>query len=96
MLTIGLAKEMFFVAHVLGDSFYFKIFKGEKQDNEMCVKMTPEGRMTVWYQGKEIWQEVIDGPESFFGIESCDTIARIVACIDNGTSWDQYRWKEKS
>lgn len=93
-MTVGFIKEAYFISRVLKEVFYFKLFKGEKQDTELCFRIGPDATMVVWYQGKEIWKEVIDGPTSFFGVESCDAISRIISCIDNGTDWSQYVWKE--
>jgi hypothetical protein len=84
MVTVGLVKELFFISRVLNDTFYLKLFKGELQDNELCLKMEPNAALTVYYQGYEIWREIVEGDTSFFGVESCDSISRIIACIDNG------------
>jgi len=84
MITVGLVKELHFIASAIQDVFYLKLFKGERNDNELCLKMTPAGQLNVWYDGHEIWSEKVDGVTSFFGVESCDAIARIIVCIDNG------------
>jgi len=94
MLTVGLIKELYFIAHVLQDVYYLKLFKGEGGDRELLVKMTPIGELDVWYQEHHIWREKVEGDTSFFGVESCDTISRIVACIDKGSEWAHYRWRE--
>ena len=53
-----------------------------------------DGRVTVTYQGTEIWKETVHGEATWFGIESCDRIHKIVKCIDNNDdSWKQkYAW----
>ena len=83
MVTVGLVKELFFISRVLNDSFYLKLFKGEKQEHELCLKMDPDANLDIWYDGHHIWREQVEGDTSFFGIESCDTISRIIVCINN-------------
>jgi len=94
MLTVGFVKELFFIAHVLNDTFVVKLYRNNDTERELRVEMTPAGHLSVHYCGQHIWSEHVEGDTSFFGIESCDTIARIMSCIEHGTDWSQYRWNE--
>lgn len=93
MITVGLVRELYFISKTLQRVIYHSLFKeGDTKILKLCIN--PSGKMVVEYEGKTIWVETIEGESSFFGVESCDTISRIIACIDNGTSWCHLRWKE--
>lgn len=94
MITVGLVKELFFIAHVFNRSLSSTLHLEDPASQLLMIKITPAGDMDVFYGSNHIWYEKVEGDTSFFGIESCDTISRIIACIDNGTSWDQYIWKD--
>jgi hypothetical protein len=93
MITIGLIKELYFISRATKQNLRFSLQRSG-DSSEMVVCISPEGMMDVWYSKQHIWHENLEGDTSYFGIESCDTISRIIACIDNNTSWDQYKWKE--
>lgn len=97
MLTIGLARELGFLSKILNRKLVAKIhLEGLKKDETLDISFSPDGMMDVFYKGNYIWHECVEGDTSFFGVESCDTISRIIACIDNGTDWQQHRWTESS
>lgn len=89
MITLGLIKELFFISlyikKIVSVTFNIKY--------NLDVKVTPDGFLTIYYNGNYIWRELIEGPTSMFGVESCDAISRIIACIDsNDSSWPKYRF----
>lgn len=93
MLTVGLAKELYFIAHHFQSPLDVEL-KLHSLPHVLKLKIDVEGQLDVYYGEHHIWHEKIEGDLSFFGVESCDTISRIIACINNGTSWYHYRWRE--
>ena len=93
MLTVGLVKELYFLAHVLNDTLTVD-FKFGRFPHLLKIKINTAGDMDVFYGEQHIWYEKVEGDTSFFGIESCDTISRIIACINNGTSWEYLKWED--
>lgn len=54
-------------------------------------------KLYVAYDEDHIWEETIEGDTSFFGIESCDSISRAMACLESGDpNWKNYTYFEKS
>jgi len=54
-----------------------------------------DNNVIISYEGRKIWEENIYGEANWFGIESCDSIARIISCIDKGEPWQEsYGWKK--
>ena len=97
MITVGLVKELYFIAHFLGTVVETTLCVSTENGPSYPVRIyvSPDTALVdVWYKEEHIWSEHIEGATSFFGIESCDTISRIIACINNGSDWSQYRWKE--
>lgn len=96
MITVGLVKELYFISKVLKETYCLSVFPQDSNGSllnnlKLVLNITPEGELTVWYKGIIIWKEKVDGDDSFFGVESCDTISRIIACINN----KDFSWKEK-
>ncbi len=97
MITVGLVKEIFYIARVLNKTFYYEVTENTHHNwilrpmETLTVKVTPAGELEVWYRNHHIWGETVEGATSFFGVESCDSISRIIACINN----DDYSWKER-
>lgn len=85
MITIGLAKELFFIARVTNQPISAII------NNSLQVTIQPNSVMDVEYNGTHIWNERVDGSDSFFGIESCDNIFKIILAIDSKDD----TWREK-
>jgi hypothetical protein len=90
LITVGLARELFFIAKVTNITQTI-IF----DQIELKLSITPEAMMKVWYKNKFIWEEKIEGDESFFGIESADSIFKVIKAIDNGENWEIYSYFEK-
>jgi hypothetical protein len=95
MITVGLIKELYFIAAMLKRDFYFELTPAEDWKKDVHVpltlRLTPKGVLDVWYRNVHIWNETVEGDNSFFGVESCDNISRIVSCIDN----KDFSWKDK-
>lgn len=92
MITIGLVKELFFIAAFTKRevNVEFELANDGFGHAPLKVIVKPNGEMDTWYCGNHIWNETVEGEDSFFGVESCDSISRIVSCIDNGDPF----WKE--
>lgn len=92
MITVGLVKELLFIAK------HFKknacAFIGLYELGFVELTVSPEGGLQVQYKGQVIWQEMVETDTSMFGVESCDSISRIITCIDNGTDWSEHAWKD--
>ena len=94
MITVGICKEIFFLARVFNHQCTVTISGPSK--HLYNIRVYPNGVMDVWYRANHIWNESV-GDESYFGVESCDSISRIVACIDHdeyGDSWKKYYYNE--
>ena len=98
MITVSLIKELFFIAAFIKREVWSGLSCGrEELPFPLKVRLKPDGELDVWYRGHHIWNENVEGESSFFGVESCDSIARIIACIDNNdNSWlKKYYFSEK-
>jgi hypothetical protein len=93
MVTVGLVKELLFLATL---SNGFVETKLSVNFSAPILIQVSKNKVNIYYQEEHIWSETIDGPAAFFGIESCDAISRIVACINNKSPWEQYRYIERS
>ena len=82
MITVGLIKELFFISKALRTPVFVTLKTGILSTNIMVN--IEEHILTVWYMGYRIWTESLDEATSMFGIESCDTLAKIVSLIDSG------------
>lgn len=93
MITVGLVRELQFISRVLKTPVELTF---SKPLENLSIKIEND-ILFIWYRGYYIWQEVLEGSISFFGIESADTISRIIACIDNDDdNWKRYRHLIKS
>jgi len=90
MITVGLVKELYYISHFFNTTLTTTLSTSNSRD--IIMKVSPVGDLDVFAGDEHIWYEKIEGSDSFFGIESCDTISRIIACINNGTPWEQYKW----
>ena len=79
MITVGLVKELHFISSALATEVQVTIMTG--LHTPITVKID-KNAMSVWYQDWHIWQEDVTGDESYFGLESCDSIARIIAAMN--------------
>ena len=90
MITIGLAKELFFIAKVTNQPVSAML------NGRLKITIQPSSVMYVEYDGVHIWNERVEGSDSFFGIESCDNIFKIISAIDSkDESWrDKFYYNE--
>jgi hypothetical protein len=97
MITVGLIKELSYIVSVFGKEVSFCL------ESSVCsypidVTISNTFELSIRYGPQNnkqlIWRESLANG-SFFGVESCDAISRIIACIDNATTWQQYKWTEK-
>jgi hypothetical protein len=89
MITVGLVNELAFLASTFKREVKVEITLGAESITTLTID--PKGLLNAHYKGYHIWQETVYGDASFFGVESCDSISRIMACIDNNDN----TWREK-
>ena len=82
MITVGVIKELYFIAAVLKTEVKASI-SSSFNIPPIEIKIH-NNQLDIWYCSQHIWQESIEGETAFFGIESCDAISRIISCINNG------------
>jgi len=87
MITVGLIAELSFISKHLQSPIRCTL-KPISSEKYLDIRVELDKNFTLWYDDKLIWSEDIN---DFFGGESCDTISRIVACIDNKDN----SWKNK-
>lgn len=88
MITVGLVREFHFISEVLGTPLFINI-ASQRTKSQVGVGIK-DGVLEVFYDlNNKIWKEDISTDASMFGVESCDTIARIIHLIDNGSE----EWK---
>ena len=91
MITVGLVKELEFMSRALEQDISILVWIGKRK---MGIE-TSENRVVVSYGGEVIWDENVYGEGNWFGIESCDTIYRIIKCIDDEEPWrEKHEWKK--
>ena len=91
MITVGIIRELEFMARTVDSSMYVVMLVANKN---ISMKIW-DNNVIVNYEGRKIWEENIYGEGNWFGVESCDSIARIISCIDKGEPWQEsYGWKK--
>jgi len=80
MITIGLVKELAFISRVLKTPVRIELKTNLAETISVSVE---KNLLQVSYQGYNIWREIIESDTSFFGVESCDSISRIIYCLNN-------------
>jgi len=93
MITVGLINELIFIS----DAFKSPISVSARVDKiKHPVLLTIDGDfLSIEYNGAAIWNEDIKSPSSLFGVESCDTVARILFHVDAGNeTWKEMCYKE--
>lgn len=83
MITVGLIKELLFISEALKTPVDVTL---QTQIAEPIYIKIYNKVLEVYYgnDGVRIWRETIDGDASMFGVESCDTLARIIHCWQKG------------
>ncbi len=91
MITVGIVKELEFMSRVLRQDVSTLVWVGRRK---IGIE-TSENRVVISYGGEIIWDENVYGEGNWFGIESCDTIYRIIKCIDDEEPWrEKHEWKK--
>ena len=91
MITVGVIRELEFMAKAIDSNMYVIIQVANKN---ISMKIW-DNNVIINYEGHKIWEENIYGEGNWFGIESCDSIARIINCIDKGEPWQEsYGWEK--
>lgn len=95
MITVGLIKEFYYISTVLKTPVVAAVrINGMKAPLDIKIS---SGCLDLWYRDLHIWRETIEGTTSFFGVESCDAISRIIVSLEAGDpNWSNYRYIEKS
>lgn len=88
MITVGLVQELNYVSQALGVSVKASISIPLAKE-QLFIKIE-NNWLFLSYSSKEIWKEEIFSPSSMFGIESCDSVSKIIYMIDNNIE----EWKE--
>jgi len=88
--TVGLIKELLFISN------YFKrdLNVTFHLARELDIKIS-NGILHVKYSNIDIWCENLVGAASMFGLESADSISRIIYAIDNNLDYLKYCFFEK-
>lgn len=92
MITTGFIREAAFIVSHAGKDLNFRIsseIEFPMMEN-IDIFLSKEGIMSISYNNDHIWKEDL-GEHGFFGVESTDSISRIIACINNSDN----SWKEK-
>jgi len=95
MITVGLINELRFISKALRTPISASI-KSEKTNSEIHINIK-EQILNISYLGYLIWTESLDDTITMFGVESCDSIARIVLLVDSGDTeqWRKLVFKDK-
>ena len=87
MITLSFVREV---------AFFSKFFK-TKASCELKIGDYPpltvsveKDEVSVFFLNKLIWQESINKASSNFGVESCDTILKIMKLAQEGKDWSMY------
>lgn len=93
MITVGVIRELAYMSGYVKNEVYAAI---DVDGKNIGVKAS-ENYVKISYQGQQIWEENIYGDGNWFGIESCDTIYRIMECIDKGEPWrEKHGWSKSN
>lgn len=87
MITVSLVRELGFMSLALNQKVEASIKIGEYPPMQLSIEKSV---LSVFFLNKLIWQESISEPSSSvgnFGVESCDTILRIMKMETEGKNW---------
>lgn len=88
MITVGLIQELNYISKALNVPVNSAISIPYARNSLFIFVNNNFFELT--YDNKKIWREEIISPISMFGIESCDSISKIIYKIDNNIE----EWKE--
>lgn len=94
MITVGFINELNYISNVLNVPVKCAIsIPYAKKSLMIEVK---DNYFELDYDSSRIWREEIMSPSSMFGIESCDSISKIIYMIDNNIEdWKEMVYFEK-
>ncbi len=84
MITLGIVREIEYISTYLKIPVELTFHLYYSLDIKIDKKV-----IELKYNNIPIWTEDIS-EDGFFGIESCDSISRIINCINNGQDFSQY------
>jgi hypothetical protein len=94
MITVGFVREIEFISNSFKTPIFIKLVT-EKNSGVLDIAFK-NGYLELFYKQKKIWKEKVSFDESMFGVESCDTIFRIIRSIDlNEENWEDLCFFEK-
>ena len=79
MITVGLVQEISFISKFFETPIYLKM--ATPKTSGVLNIIFEKGYLELTYKQNKIWKEKVIGAESMFGIESCETILRIISLI---------------
>lgn len=88
MITVGLVNEIQFLSNIFETPIYLKI--ATEKTSGVLNFIVKDGYLELIYKQNKIWKEKISGADSMFGIESCETILKIISLIEKNDDL----WKE--
>lgn len=88
MITVGFINELNYISNVLNVSVKCAI--SIPYAKKPLIIEVKDNYFELVYDGSRIWREEIMSPSSMFGIESCDSISKIIYMIDNSIK----EWKD--
>lgn len=89
MITVGLVNELRFISKALKTPIHSTL-KSERMKHEIQIQIK-EQVLEIWYLGYYIWKESLDDATTMFGVESCDTLAKIINMIDHDVDYEVWR-----
>lgn len=94
MITVGVVQELNFISQAfkvpVKASIAIPLAK-----NPLLIEID-NNYLSLMYNNQKIWKEEIASPASMFGIESCDSILKIIYMIDNQIEdWKDFVYFEK-
>lgn len=86
MITVGLVQELNYISQALNVPVKASISIPLAKD--FLFIDVNNNYLELKYNNNKIWREEIFSPSSMFGIESCDSISKIIYMIDNKENWE--------
>lgn len=94
MITVGLVQELNYISQALSVPVKAGLSIPFAKD-QLFIRIE-NNWLFLTYNAKEIWKEEIFSPSSMFGIESCDSVSKIIYMIDNNIEdWKEMVYFEK-
>lgn len=88
MITVSLVHELNFISKHLDRKVVATLEVGE-YSRPITISIEKD-KLSVEYMNNLIWSESISKASSNFGVESCDSILKIMKRVRQGESWEMY------